>query len=557
MKKILLGITALLIAAGSARAQTSPVYPSFADLVEKLSPSVVNISTTQKPESLEGGDIISLKNLPAGDGQISPLGQEHYALGSGFLVDENGYILTNGHVIDRASSINVILADNSQHQATVIGTDDKTDLALIKIDTDKKLVPARLGDSDKIRVGDWILAIGNPFGLGGSVTAGIVSAKSRDIESGPYDNYIQTDASINQGNSGGPMFNLNGDVIGINTAIFSTTGGNMGVSFAIPVNNAKFVIKELKNSGKVNRGWIGVRVQPQMAEAQPAANIPAGILVSSVSENSPAAQTGVQAGDIITALNGSKVESAQIFSRLVSESPVNSSIILDIWRNGQTQTLNINVKEMPLGTNETPVAQTAEETAPATPAENQEQKGTSAQEGQSLEDILNDAVPPQINNAADANSANTDAGKETQTPENLTTQDSSAEEKTVAQNTEKELEVEEIAPDIAAANITEKSSYTIPGSGMIVRNITLQDLDEMDIEADTMGVVVVSTIPNSEAAVKGIRPGLIITKINNRNIYNTDSTKSAVYDKAPDNMYTFTLLDGKNINTVTIKMKVQ
>ena len=517
MKKILLGVTAMLIAAGPARAQTSPFYPSFADLVEKLSPSVVNISTTQKPENLEGGDIISLKNLPAGDGQISPIGQEHYALGSGFLVDENGYILTNSHVIDRASSINVILADNSQHQATVIGTDDKTDLALIKIDTDKKLVPVRLGDSDKIRVGDWILAIGNPFGLGGSVTAGIVSAKSRDIESGPYDNYIQTDASINQGNSGGPMFNLNGDVIGINTAIFSTTGGNMGVSFAIPVNNAKFVIKELKNSGKVNRGWIGVRVQPQMTEAEPTTNVPAGILVSSVSENSPAAQTGVQAGDIITSLNGGKVESAQVFSRLVSESPVNSSIILDIWRNGQTQTLNISVKEMPLGTNETPVAQTTEETAPATP----------------------------------------DAEKDAKTPENPTTTDSSAEEKPVVQNTAEELKVEEIAPDIAAANITEKSSYTIPGSGMIVRNITIQDLNEMDMEADTMGVIVVSTLPNSEAAVKGIRPGLIITKINNRNIYNTDSTKSAVYDKAPNDLYTFTLLDGKNINTVTIKMKVQ
>ncbi len=590
MKKILSGLTAFFIAAGTAQAQTASTYPSFADLVEKLSPSVVNISTTQKPENLEGGDIISLKNLPGSDGQISPLGQEHYALGSGFLVDEEGYILTNGHVIDHASSINVILADNSQHQAKVIGTDSKTDLALIKIDTDKKLIPARLGDSDKIRVGDWILAIGNPFGLGGSVTAGIVSAKSRDIESGPYDNYIQTDASINQGNSGGPMFNLDGDVIGINTAIFSTTGGNMGISFAIPVNNAKFVIKELKKSGTVNRGWIGVRVLPQMMENNSIANIPTGIQVSSVSENSPAAEAGIQAGDIITALNGNPAESAQIFSRLVSESAIDSTITLNIWRGRQFQTLDIKVKAMPQTSDNQTGNQTANITAapeeiPSATIETAPSGETPASEGQNLSEILNEAVNPQSEGqqpapqpASPENSAAQSAAEVDQTPAApLTSSTSStpltptaqadapaASQPTETANTpstespEKDnFDINTIAPEIAPADVTEKASYTIPGSGMMVRNITIQDINEMDIKADTMGVIVVSTLPNSEAAVKGIRPGLVITKINKRNIYNTDSTKSAIYDKTDDNLYTFTVQDGENINNVTLKMKIK
>ena len=593
MKKILSGLTAFFIAAGTAQAQTASTYPSFADLVEKLSPSVVNISTTQKPENLEGGDIISLKNLPGSDGQISPLGQEHYALGSGFLVDEEGYILTNGHVIDHASSINVILVDNSQHQAKVIGTDSKTDLALIKIDTDKKLIPARLGDSDKIRVGDWILAIGNPFGLGGSVTAGIVSAKSRDIESGPYDNYIQTDASINQGNSGGPMFNLDGDVIGINTAIFSTTGGNMGISFAIPVNNAKFVIKELKKSGTVNRGWIGVRVLPQMMENNSIANIPTGIQVSSVSENSPAAKAGIQAGDIITALNGNPAESAQIFSRLVSESAIDSTITLNIWRGGQFQTLDIKVKAMPQTSDNQTGNQTANITAapeeiPSATIETAPSGETPASEGQNLSEILNEAVNPQSEGqqpapqpASPENSAAQSAAEVDQTPAApLTSSTSStpstpstptaqadapaASQPTETANTpstespEKDnFDINTIAPEIAPADVTEKASYTIPGSGMMVRNITIQDINEMDIKADTMGVIVVSTLPNSEAAVKGIRPGLVITKINKRNIYNTDSAKSAIYDKTDDNLYTFTVQDGENINNVTLKMKIK
>lgn len=555
MKKLLSGLSAFFLALGSlspaaAQSAAGTPYPSFADLVEKLSPSVVNISTTQKPENLEGGDVVSLKNFPENK-QISPLGQEHYALGSGFLLDEEGYIITNSHVIDRADKINVILSDNSQHQAKVIGTDNKTDLALIKIDTDKKLMPVNLGDSDKIRVGDWILAIGNPFGLGGSVTAGIVSAKSRDIESGPYDNFIQTDASINQGSSGGPMFNLDGEVIGINAAIFSTTGGNMGISFAIPVNNAKFVIRELKNSGSVKRGWIGVRVQPQLTEANSVGNIPNGILISSVAEGSPAADAGIQAGDIILALNEQDMDSAQIFSRLVSESPVKGKITLKLWHNGQIENRIVNVEEMPAETNSQETAVVPEhqaQTDSAAPAAEKQQSQTPPSE-QSLGQILNEAVKPQPENKPEQQMPPVEpqpaAAPQPPLPESAAAAPAPSDD------------IADIAPDIAPADVNEKASYTIPGSGMMVRNITIQDINEMELKADTMGVIVVSTIPNSEAAVKGIRPGLIITKINKRNIYNTDSAKSAVYEKAENDQYTFMVQDGEHINTVTLNMKVR
>lgn len=551
MKKILSGLSAFFFALGSlspaaAQSAAPAPYPSFADLVEKLSPSVVNISTTQKPEDLEGGDVVNPKNLPGEDKQITPLGQEHYAMGSGFLLDEEGYIITNSHVIDRAEKINVILSDNSQHQAKVIGTDNKTDLALIKIDTDKKLMPVTLGDSDKIRVGDWILAIGNPFGLGGSVTAGIVSAKSRDIESGPYDNFIQTDASINQGSSGGPMFNLDGEVIGINAAIFSTTGGNMGISFAIPVNNAKYVIRELKNSGNVKRGWIGVRVQPQLTEANPAGNVPNGILISSVSEGSPAADAGVQAGDIILALNEQDMDSAQIFSRLVSESPVNGKITLKLWHNGRIENRLVNVEAMPGETNTPEITVNPELQTPAPAAPAAEKQPQAAPSEQSLGEILNEAVKPQPENKP-----------EQQTPPQVAAEPQPVLTTPEIAAPEKADDIADIAPDIAPADVNEKASYTIPGSGMMVRNITIQDINDMELKADTMGVIVVSTIPNSEAAVKGIRPGLIITKINKRNIYNTDSAKSAVYEKAENNQYTFMVQDGERINSVTLNMKVQ
>lgn len=338
----------LLLTPGISRAQTVAL-PSFADLVERLSPSVVNISTTPRTDLPENGNAMLDGTAPLTNDIFGSGAAGHIALGSGFVLDTEGYILTNNHVIENASEITVILHDNTPLAAVVIGTDRKTDLALIKVDTNKPLTPVKFGDSDKIRVGDWILAIGNPFGLGGSVTAGIVSAKSRDIAAGPYDNFIQTDASINQGSSGGPMFNLHGEVIGINTAIFSTTGGSMGIGFAIPANLAHFVIKQLKENGKVTRGWIGVKIQPNAADIAASLNLPEkhGIVISGVNEDSTAKQAGIEAGDIILDIDGQKVGNTQSFSRLIAETPIGRTIKTTVWRNGQRLHKTIKIAPMP------------------------------------------------------------------------------------------------------------------------------------------------------------------------------------------------------------------
>ena len=338
----------LLLIPGISRAQTA-VLPSFADLVEKLSPSVVNISTTPRPDLPEPQAPLPESTTSLGENIFSSDAEHHVALGSGFILDTEGYILTNGHVIENAGEITVILHDNTPLTAVLVGTDRKTDLALIKIDTTKTLSPVKFGDSDKVRVGDWILAIGNPFGLGGSVTAGIISAKSRDIASGPYDNFIQTDASINQGSSGGPMFNLSGEVIGINTAIFSTTGGSMGVGFAIPANQAHFVIKQLKENGKVTRGWIGVKIQPNATDIAASLNLPEkhGIIISGVISGSTAQQAGIEAGDIILDIAGQKITNPHHFSRLIAETAIGQTIPATIWRNGQQLHKNIKIAAMP------------------------------------------------------------------------------------------------------------------------------------------------------------------------------------------------------------------
>lgn len=342
-------VLALALGVVEARAQAGN---SFADLVEKLQPSVVNISTTTLPS--EDNDTqdetlgIESKN-PVIRKYFAPQGSGRTALGSGFVIDARGYILTNNHVIENAKEIWVTFADETQAEAKIVGTDGKTDIAVIKVEPQKALTPVKLGDSDKIRVGDWILAIGNPFGLGGSVTAGIVSAKSRDIEAGAYDNFIQTDASINQGSSGGPMFDMNGEVIGVNTAIFSTSGGSMGIGFATPINLLKFVIEEIKAKGKVERGWLGIRIQPQNRDlaSSVAQKVPAGVMVSSVSEDSAAKKSGIEAGDVIIALNGKEVLNPKEFSRHIAETAVGEKIKLDVWRNAEVLSIDLRVEKMP------------------------------------------------------------------------------------------------------------------------------------------------------------------------------------------------------------------
>ena len=326
---------------GEAGAQ----FPSFADLAEKLTPSVVNISSFSQNETENGEG-----NTPLSE-----------SLGSGFIIDGNGYIITNNHVVDKAESISITLSDDTKTEARVIGKDPKTDLALIKIETKRPLNAVKFGDSDKIRVGDWVLAIGNPFGLGSSVTAGIVSAKSRDIESGPYDSFIQTDASINHGNSGGPMFNLQGEVIGISSAIFSTTGASQGVGFAIPANLAGWVISQLKEHGEVKRGWIGIKIQPNTPEIADSLGISAnqGVVVSGVTEQGPAQKAGLQAGDIVLSFNRQPIDNTKNLSRLIAETKIGTPAPIEIWRSGQKQTLTVPIELMP---EETPLS-AAKETA--------------------------------------------------------------------------------------------------------------------------------------------------------------------------------------------------
>lgn len=326
----------------SANAQYG--FPSFADLSEKLIPTVVNISTIQQPDQI---------NIPADadndtEEYYDPL-EGRVALGSGFIISEEGYIITNYHVIENAEVINVVLFDNTEIEADIIGGDEKTDVALIKIDPPFELDKVTFGDSDAIRVGDWVLSIGNPFGLGGSVSAGIVSAKSRDIAAGPYDNFIQTDAAINQGSSGGPLFNTKGEVVGINSALFSTSGNNMGVGFAIPINTVSWIVKQLEQSGEVKRGWIGVRVKPNSKEMARSLNLKdsQGIIISGLTENGPAAKAGLQAGDVIISLGEHEINTCKEFSRLIAEMPAGSEAQLVIWRNQEIEPFSVKVENMP------------------------------------------------------------------------------------------------------------------------------------------------------------------------------------------------------------------
>lgn len=321
-----------LVFSTAAHAQTS-----FAPLVEKLIPSVVNISTERQDNEDEPGVINDLL-FAAPDGRV--------ALGSGFVISPDGYIATNRHVIEKASKITVIAADNQEYEAKLIGADSKTDIAVIKISPQTNLIPVIMGESDSIKVGDWIVAIGNPFGLGSSVTAGIISAKARDIDSGPYDNYLQTDASINQGNSGGPMFDLQGKLIGINTAIFSTAGNSVGIGFALPVSQAGWVINQLIEKGRVERSWLGVAVKPgQSADGEK------GLMITAFEDEDLALKNGFQLGDIIIEAFGQKTLAAKDFSMQIARMDANEEVPLKIWRDGKMFDLLPKTAQMPSETN--------------------------------------------------------------------------------------------------------------------------------------------------------------------------------------------------------------
>lgn len=345
------------------RAQTQSLPSSFADLAEKLLPSVVNISSTVRMTAPE--NYPQMPGFPPGpfgdffEEFLEQHGGQGFdqrlemtppsSLGSGFIVDAaKGYIVTNNHVVKDAEEVRVTLHDDTTLEAEVVGRDEKVDIAVLKVKTDKKLTQVTFGDSTKLRVGDWVLAIGNPFGLGGTVTAGIVSAESRDIQAGPYDDFIQTDASINRGNSGGPMFNIKGEVIGINTAIFSPSGGSIGIGFAIPSNLSKPVIDQLIEFGHTRRGWIGVRIQTVTDDIAESLGLDKarGALVASVTPTGPSEKAGLQQGDVITEFNGKAVNDMRGLPRIVAETRIGEKATIKYWRGGKEHSGTVEVGEL-------------------------------------------------------------------------------------------------------------------------------------------------------------------------------------------------------------------
>ncbi len=348
----------------------TPVNPSpgFSQLITKVKPAVVQITVVSGPgkeaaadaddEDEDASPDEALKNMPpemqrffrqfGGQGRLQmprPQQRESRAQGSGFIIDASGYIVTNNHVVDGARDVQVTLTDGSKFTAKVIGNDSKTDLALIKIDAKRELPYVAFGDSDTAHEGDWVIAVGNPYGLGGTATAGIISAHNRDIHSGPYDDFLQIDASINPGNSGGPLFNQSGQVVGVDSAIYSPNGGSVGIGFAIPSNVARMVVTQLREHGTVTRGWLGVSMQPLTPSLAKAAGVGSekGVMVNSVVENSPASRAGVQQGDVITQFGGKTIADPRDLALAVANTTAGASAKMTVIRNGATTPLNVTI----------------------------------------------------------------------------------------------------------------------------------------------------------------------------------------------------------------------
>jgi serine protease Do len=335
----------------------------IADVAEKVIDAVVNISTSQSVDThgstaqpLPPGtpfeeffdEFFKHRQQQQGDGQnrVLPNPQRRVnSLGSGFIIDPSGIVVTNNHVIADADEITVILNDGTRLKADIMGRDTKVDLALLRVKADKPLTAVQFGDSDKLRLGEWVVAIGNPFSLGGTVTAGIVSARNRDIQSGPYDNYIQTDAAINRGNSGGPLFNLDGEVVGINTAIISPSGGSIGIGFAVPSKSAVAVIDQLRQFGETRRGWLGVRIQQVTDDIAESLNIkpPRGALVAGLDPKGPAMPAGIEAGDVIVRFDGHDIKEMKDLPRIVADTPVGKEVDVVVIRKGDEQTRNVKL----------------------------------------------------------------------------------------------------------------------------------------------------------------------------------------------------------------------
>jgi serine protease Do len=366
------GAASLAISGSSFAATTPPIsvapsnpQPGFSQLVARVKPAVVQIATISpagrgegpvegQNEEQDGQEMQQMPDLPAPFGDMlrrfgqQPRGgamAEQRALGSGFIVDPAGYIVTNNHVVDGAQNISVTLSDGAKYKAKVIGVDSKTDLALLKIEAGHTLPYVAFGDSDNAREGDWVIAVGNPYGLGGTVTAGIVSAHGRNINSGPYDDFMQIDAPINPGNSGGPLFNQTGQVVGIDTAIYSPSGGSVGIGFAIPSNVAHHIVDQLRASGQVARGWLGVQMQPLTPALAKAAGLPndQGVLVDTVTEGSPASRADLHQGDVITGFNGKPVKDARDLAMDVAGTPSGHGASMTVWRDNHSRSVDVTI----------------------------------------------------------------------------------------------------------------------------------------------------------------------------------------------------------------------
>jgi len=359
--------------------QAQQQVPSFADVVQAVSPAVVSVrvqSTVQPVDNTDGfsfnfggpgfddlPDDHPMKkffreygnkgqqpnqqrgdNAPQGKPRLRPVAQ-----GSGFFVSEDGYVVTNNHVVDDGAAYTVVMSDGTELPAKLVGKDQRTDLAVLKVDDKRKFSYVSFADDSKVRVGDWVVAVGNPFGLGGTVTAGIVSARGRDIGSGPYDDYLQVDAAVNRGNSGGPTFNLNGEVVGINTAIFSPSGGNVGIAFAIPASVAQGVVNDLMKSGTVERGWLGVQIQPVDQDIADSLGLsaPEGALVVAPQKDSPGEKAGIKQGDVITAVDGEAIKSPKQLSKMIGSMHPGSSVEVSLWRGGKATSVNLTIGTLP------------------------------------------------------------------------------------------------------------------------------------------------------------------------------------------------------------------
>jgi serine protease Do len=390
--RLILPVLASLIASPSF---ARPAPDSFADLADKLLPTVVSISTSQtlKQQSPQA----SLPNVPPG----SPLGDlfkdflgpqksqpRHVtSLGTGFVIDPSGLIVTNNHVIEDGEHITATLNNGTVLPAKLVGRDEKTDLALLKATPNKPLPAAKFGNSDHARIGDWVIAIGNPFGLGSTVTAGIVSARNRDINAGPYDEFIQTDAPINRGNSGGPLFDMDGNVIGVNSAIYSPSGGSVGIGFSIPSNLVRDVIEQLRKHGVLHRGWIGVRIQAVSADIAEGLGLSTatGALITEVTPKGPASKAGVVNGDVVTSFDGKPVSDSRALPRIVADTPIGKTVAVEVLRKGKKQSLRLTVAKLQ---DERPIHAPPPKKQPPAPAK---AKSKISQLGLSLAPIDNDA----------------------------------------------------------------------------------------------------------------------------------------------------------------------